>query len=741
MFEGYLSLGGTEVINAARTKAYIDKNNPSIPLKNCEECDDLAEALDEGVYESPMVDDAPWFDPNDMATNRFYGLYPLSIEGIEDSTRVAPVLESIVDGGSVGAVRFGTRSIRVHGILIAGDEEAMVAGTTWLRNALDPAPCTAHGGSCGGAQLCYYSSCPTIERCFTATYEAGTTFPLSSESPSNAPYINHNSGFRTALWKARVLPTDQSLEGLIIRWGAVSENSDSELIERHGPIVYKRINYVRNPNFKAGTSFWQFSGGGSWAIVPGFGYGYGEYGGELYGGIPDSGAWLERQGGVVGVSTVKSRTDTMNAYNGQVTSSFIAWYPFDAPTPSTLTVRLRRASDDLILGSGSFPISSDRMRYSFTSVSGGECYLEFETAGTVNIDDVLVEAGFTALPYFDGSTPAGVAMAGYITGEIEDEYTVQWLGEDNVSLSQITWNGTATIGAAQDGWETSLDGICDAFPYINVAQGTLNGSLDVWYRTPINVEQQIQRFERTLHETTCVEGPTIIEERKLANGAIIREVDFLLVAGRPAPYGPTRTLLYNARMIDLDTVEWVDTDCTVPDPAPIIDPDCPPVPAPPRPPSIETLCITPEDTWQRYWLPIPSEYVSTWSATSPQVTISSGAEEIRQVRVRAYPNPFGRTIGDPDYELPVDPCSFCAEFVVSYLPANTSLTVDAILERAFANVAGGPSVPANHLLYSADGSPMIWPELTCGTDYLIAIDVPEPLLDDVTVSVTLTNKE
>jgi len=91
-------------------------------------------------------------------------------------------------------------------------------------------------------------------------------------------------------------------------------------------------------------------------------------------------------------------------------------------------------------------------------------------------------------------------------------------------------------------------------------------------------------------------------------------------------------------------------------------------------------------------------------------------------------------------QSPVDPCSWCAEFVLSYLPAQTELTVDAILERAFASVKGGEAQPADSLLYATDGGPMTWPALSCGIDYLFAFDVPFPLLDDVRVTFELARK-
>jgi hypothetical protein len=44
-YEGYLELGGTEIINAARTEAYVGSLMPSFGLKGCQDCTGLAEAL------------------------------------------------------------------------------------------------------------------------------------------------------------------------------------------------------------------------------------------------------------------------------------------------------------------------------------------------------------------------------------------------------------------------------------------------------------------------------------------------------------------------------------------------------------------------------------------------------------------------------------------------------------------------------------------------------------------------
>jgi hypothetical protein len=90
---------------------------------------------------------------------------------------------------------------------------------------------------------------------------------------------------------------------------------------------------------------------------------------------------------------------------------------------------------------------------------------------------------------------------------------------------------------------------------------------------------------------------------------------------------------------------------------------------------------------------------------------------------------------------PIDPNSFCSEFILSYLPAQTELTIDGTVERAFASVAGAPSNTASHLLYGTDGVPMTWPEMSCGIPYAVTIDVPPAEAANVSVSLALTRRE
>lgn len=638
--------------------------------------------------------------------------------------------------------------------------------------------------------------------------------------------------------------------------------------------------------------------------------------------------------------TIVETMGSMPTPNGAVTASFDLRYEGEAVP--TVTVEMVDYATDAVVAEADFIITQQWQRYSFSSFFAPGIYLRFKTTGTVNLRKFMVESGMMSLPYFDGDSTEEEGMAGYLArGGPDPQYEIIWMGEPKNSISRSTWIGRYMIATPLNdppGDPNTQAGICNAYPWLQILQGeVINGEMLVAYRERVSNAVQTRPYERTFHDVTCVEGPLIINEWKMESGAWLREVEFLLVAGAPFAYGTPEPALINQRMSTVPTVPWVDPPCSVEEPDPIVDPDCPPIPAPPRPPLIPTSCVTPETAWRRYWLEIPAEQVSAWSVTSPKVVINSGNQALRQVRVRAYPNPFNRDVDDtyrlnilpnsglrvdttawshavtggavasltrvaggapevipafgraqittastssvpldiliggvgtnaeispsrdytmvtyvrgnvagtnqpiiqyynsadvliatdtgatvpaaagvwemvalattapagaarvrvvirrartgnwavgnqldvagPKFEYgvgtggwfdgsftdadgwyygwrgatntsqsvanrsAVDPCSYCSEFIISYLPAHTTLTVDSILEKAFANVAGEGDAPANHLLYSGDGGPMIWPELACGMSYFITIDTPVFLLNDVTVSIDLTKRE
>jgi hypothetical protein len=149
----------------------------------------------------------------------------------------------------------------------------------------------------------------------------------------------------------------------------------------------------------------------------------------------------------------------------------------------------------------------------------------------------------------------------------------------------------------------------------------------------------------------------------------------------------------------------------------IIDPHCIP-PEPPRPPTIPSDCITEAGIWRRTYAKIPAVDISDWLSVVPTFELVTQSQVVSQVRIRVYPNPT-----DGPAEL-VDSTAWISEQIVSYVPANTVLTVDGVHQRVWAEVAGGEALTADHLLYGSNGVPPSWPVLSCGISYALSVDLP-----------------
>jgi hypothetical protein len=156
-----MTFGGVEIINAPRTEAYAHGAGLGW-FYGCDDCPNLGMGLGDGQYGSPIADNADWVDPDNPDTWRFYGLYPLSITGIEDSTVMASAVEALGDGGIVTIPRVATRTVVVAGMLIASDDNANDTGMNWLRAALRGSPCGPQTVGCTGDDVCFMLGCPQV---------------------------------------------------------------------------------------------------------------------------------------------------------------------------------------------------------------------------------------------------------------------------------------------------------------------------------------------------------------------------------------------------------------------------------------------------------------------------------------------------------------------------------------------------------------------------------------------------
>lgn len=171
---GYVQYAGNEIINVARTEKYA--RQARLPwFKPVYKNDSLGPMLGDGIYSSPLQDDAPWTDPNTPESYRFYGVYPLDINGLEDSSRSSQVTESTGPGGNVGRVRHGTKSVVFSAVLIGEDDAALDYGFKWLKQATLPGVCGAEAGDCSGDEMCYLSAEPA--------YDEGVSISIVADVP------------------------------------------------------------------------------------------------------------------------------------------------------------------------------------------------------------------------------------------------------------------------------------------------------------------------------------------------------------------------------------------------------------------------------------------------------------------------------------------------------------------------------------------------------------------------------
>lgn len=255
MYDGWLKLGGTEIINAERTEAYVAHQMPLLTLRGSRLVNEgLRLALDDNAYESPLIDDAPWVDRSDPATFGFFGLYPLELQGFSDSTLGRTVTQAIVDGGAVGSPRHSTKQLRVRGVLVAENELALEAGMTWLRAVLATEGCD----DLDGADLCFFASFPEVrvgavdlDKPLTSQFRYG---PVSPETSPLTQRLPETDGPAKAEWFF------EARDGIVLQWGARALVGD-EILEQSRSITPQRTNYVRFGSFTESTEGWALSGG------------------------------------------------------------------------------------------------------------------------------------------------------------------------------------------------------------------------------------------------------------------------------------------------------------------------------------------------------------------------------------------------------------------------------------------------------------------------------------------------
>lgn len=160
------------------------------------------------------------------------------------------------------------------------------------------------------------------------------------------------------------------------------------------------------------------------------------------------------------------------------------------------------------------------------------------------------------------------------------------------------------------------------------------------------------------------------------------------------------------------------------------DPDCTFVPPAPQPPAILDDCLETPPTWTRYSVQVPVDLPGY--AAVPLIELSAGAVAIRQVRLRMYADDDGAGAAG------VVECDWLGEWIVTYLPANSTMVLDGRLRTAYVDF-GTDRRSALHLLRGSDGKPFVWPVTENGRPYVLTADFV-PASPDTAVRLAMAGK-
>jgi hypothetical protein len=254
--------------------------------------------------------------------------------------------------------------------------------------------------------------------------------------------------------------------------------------------------------------------------------------------------------------------------------------------------------------------------------------------------------------------------------------------------------------------------------------------------TPWDATDCLGPYLRTLHQVVVTNGPVVDTKRVMSDGGAVWNVQFTALAGNPAQFGEEVPVIEGfldpaievpwaggvvpeGAMIDLDGFIAAETACDSTDPGAIFDPLFPATILPPAPPNVPLGNYQPPTNWHRRQFTIPKTYVPLWGDVVPTVYVHARTADVRNLRLRFYADPY--VLGD----ISDDPCSYCGDIVVSYVPQDHTLVLDGCEQIVYVVTPGGVRRRADSLVFKTDGTPFEWPSLSCGFGYVVTVDLPQ----------------
>lgn len=284
--------------------------------------------------------------------------------------------------------------------------------------------------------------------------------------------------------------------------------------------------------------------------------------------------------------------------------------------------------------------------------------------------------------------------------------------------------------ALADGWAWFKEAVagdnCD-----DATLGCVGHTMRVFTAQPKTLTEYVT-FGRNFYGVELLDGPKIIKQYASKNASMM-EVDLIFSIGRPWPMTDLTTI----DMLDMDlAVNHTDVpgeDCSAVSQVYdnfITDPFYTDIALPPRAPSILPPNVLDISSWRRMEASLPAAMTERPGRVIPVIRIFSGAAGAQFVRVRFY---RADVVGHTG-------CDYDGEFLVSYVPPNSVMTLDGIRREVSVTLPDTRVVPAGHLLFGTDGRPFRWPSLGCHENYVVTVDMM-PGQPDISVYIDAAVRE
>ncbi len=241
--------------------------------------------------------------------------------------------------------------------------------------------------------------------------------------------------------------------------------------------------------------------------------------------------------------------------------------------------------------------------------------------------------------------------------------------------------------------------------------GCVDNDLSMFIALPSNGAAD-NHMRRTFIRVEVLDNLKIVKEFN-SQRAVAKRVTFIFSAGTPWAFTP-KVLVGNvdpttgSSFSDPGGEDCFQTNNAYADF--IADPYYTAITKPPAPPNVRPPNVLAVSTWKRKTISVTQSEVDRWGRVTPVVTVSAGSGGVTQLRLRFYGS--GKS-----------GCDFDGEFLISYIPPNATMVLDAMRKEITVIKSNGRHVAGGHLVYGSAGLPPKWPALGCSTSYTLMTDI------------------